>query len=541
MPKEPEPQSTDQFYQPSKRPWQKDTSAWQRLNLYDAPTAPSSLCDLRTQSQVLARLVLEPNLLQESFGDLTVSDFSGSVHQSLFRTLIKLAQEAQSIDIAMIADAWDAEKQVGDPFIFLGQLLDTHGVDLTLASNLRVRVDKLHRLSHLRRLRFVGETLQRHAESPQTDPHELIEKLQRGIEALRDGYDLNGQLLPYAPRNLARRPDLLTLASVEAQSVPWLWQPYLIYGMLNMLSGDPGSGKTFLALAFAAALTVGRIPYTGEPCRPMDVIYLSTENDPQYVLRPRFDALEGDAKRFHALRGALTGDGAKERRESVRLSDIPLLEMAIKQTKARLLVVDPIQSYLGGEVDMHRSNETRPVLDGLAILAERYKVCLLILRHFAKATTGSAINRGLGSIDLTGAVRSELHAGKRDQQSAMVHAKANMGEIGKSIGYEIYGDGQFRWTGESSITANDLASNGMAEEDRDALGEAVESLTEMLRGGPRLASDIMSEMREIGVSQRTLHRAKKQIGVRSQKRAGARHGHFEWVLPGYEDGQIAAS
>ena len=99
-------------------------------------------------------------------------------------------------------------------------------------------------------------------------------------------------------------------------------------------------------------------------------------------------------------------------------------------------MVDPF-SLFGGEVDMHRSNQTRPILDGLATLAEKYRVCMLILRHFAKSTTGSAINRGLGSIDLTGAARTELHAGKRDEQSAMVHAKSNIGEIGKSIGYEI--------------------------------------------------------------------------------------------------------
>jgi AAA domain/DnaB-like helicase N terminal domain len=505
---------------------------------FEAPPSPSPMYDVHTQAEVLGRLLMQPELLQESFGDLAVSDFGGSIHQSLFRTLVKLSEEGKEFDIMTVAEAWGAGKDVGDTAVYIGQMLDAVNTDFP-AQKLRLRVEKLHRLSNLRRLRSLGELLQRHAEAVQADPQALMEKLEIGIGALRSGYDLNGEMLPYAPRNLARRPDLVTLSSVEAQPVPWLWKPYLSYGMINLLSGEPGCGKTFLALAFAAALTVGKIPYVGEPCLPHDVVYLSIENSPEYVVRPRFDLLEGDANRLHVLQGAVTGEGPKARREGVRLSDIPLLEAALKQTKARFLVVDPIQSYLGGEVDMHRSNETRPIMDGLATLAQKYRVCLLILRHFAKSTAGSAINRGLGSIDLTGAARTEMHAGSRDGQSAMVHAKTNIGEIGKSIGFEIKA-GVFRWTGETSITANDLASaGGMAEEDRDAANEAAQCLEDMLKGGPKAASEIFSEAKELGFSDRMIRRAKTKLGVKSRKKVGVRYGQFEWFLEDYEDGEAS--
>ena len=138
------------------------------------------------------------------------------------------------------------------------------------------------------------------------------------------------------------RAELLTLATVEAKPVHWLWELYLPIGMLAMLSGDPGVGKTFLALAIAAATTVGRVPYTGEPCTPGVVLYLSVENSPEHVLRPRFDALGGDPSRFQILLGSVTGDGEWAQRGSVRLSDVQILSDALQRTKARLVIVDPI-------------------------------------------------------------------------------------------------------------------------------------------------------------------------------------------------------
>jgi hypothetical protein len=508
---------------------------------YEQPPAPSSLYDLRTQSEVLAALLIRPGLLRESFGDLTASDFGGSVHQSLFRTLLKLEEENVEFDIPTVAEAWSgSDKTVGDALAYLSDVLNTHNVELPVG-NIRRRAEKLHRLSHLRRLRFLGEALQRHADNAQTDPHALIEKLEVGIGALRAGYDLNGELLPYAPRNLARRPDLVPLSSIEAKSVPWLWEPYLSYGMISLLSGEPGSGKTFLALAFAAALTVGKVPFAGDSCSPHDVVYLSIENSLEYSIRPRFDSLEGDASRFHALRGAVIGEGPKARREGVRLSDIPLLESALKQSKAKFLVVDPIQSFLGAEVDSHRSNETRPILDGLGMLVEKYGVCLLVLRHFSKNSTGSAINRGLGSIDITAAARTEMHAGKRNDQCVLAQAKSNIGPFGPSLGYEIKND-VFRWTGETSITADDLALTGsLAEDERDAVNEATQCLADILKSGPRPANEIFSQTKDLGFSSATMRRAKVKLGVKSRKTAGEKYGHFEWFLEGYEEGPFAAS
>jgi hypothetical protein len=228
------------------------------------------------------------------------------------------------------------------------------------------------------------------------------------------------------------RPDLVCLADVEARAVEWLWEPYIPARMLTMISGDPGAGKTFLALAVAAKLTQGRTQ-NGSVCPPGNVICMTVENAPEEVLRPRFDELRGNAKRFHLLRGTVCTEHGEDYHQAISLTDVKRIEEAIIKTKARLVIVDPIQSYLGAKVDMHRANETRPVLDGLAKLADKHNCSILLLRHITKQSGGRAVIRGLGSIDLTGAVRSELLAGSLPNDPtarALVHIKSNIGPLG---------------------------------------------------------------------------------------------------------------
>ncbi len=229
-----------------------------------------------------------------------------------------------------------------------------------------------------------------------------------------------------------------------------------------MLSGDPSAGKTFIALAIAADLSNGRVPVTGDRCEPVTTLYLSLENSAEHVLRPRFDALGGNASRFHLLKGSVLGDGEAAIKSCVTLKDIDLLKAAVEQTGARLIVVDPIQSFLGADVDAHRSNETRPVMDGLIALAEKHNLCVLVVRHLSKASGGRAIHRGLGSIDLTGAVRTEMIAGNAagDPNSrALVQIKNNLGPFADSLAYEIVGEemtARLEWRGKSQLTADDL-------------------------------------------------------------------------------------
>lgn len=364
--------------------------------------------------------------------------------------------------------------------------------------------------------------------SPPLDEVKVIETVRDMSRRYKD-QGIERKPADSAPEKL--RPDLICLASVQPRAVDWLWEPYIPARMLSMISGDPGAGKTFIALAVAACFTTGRTP-DGQPCEPINVLYLSVENAAAEVVRPRFDSLGGDPSRFYLLSGSVWTRDGEAQHGAISLSDVAVLENALGETQAKLVIVDPIQSYLGAKVDLHRSNETRPVMDGLAKVAERHGCAILLLRHLSKQCGGKAIFRGLGSIDLTGAVRSEMLAGSLpdDPESrALIHIKDNVGACGSSLGYSIDGEGCFAWTGLSDITADQVLDAPSNPRDRSAVEDAREWLNDFLFTGSKEQMECREKSREVGISYSTLRRAKNVLRVRSYK--AAMSGPWLWALP----------
>lgn len=267
----------------------------------------------------------------------------------------------------------------------------------------------------------------------------------------------------------------------------YLVQPYLPRGMVSILGGVSAAGKTSLALDVCARLTRGAAfaPDT-PPQPPATVLYLTAENDPNKVLRPRAEAMGADLDRLYFQDGASYSMGDEE------------LAALCRVYRPALLVFDPIQSYLGQGVQMNRAEQVRPLLDHLGALAKELDMAVLLISHMSKPGPGvcSALDRLLGSSDFRNAARSILIAGRDPEHPevrVVAHAKNSLGQPGESQRYRICPQGTVAYDGPCTLTADAIireagtpaTGNGRPSA---ALANAIEALEKQLsfvgcRGG----------------------------------------------------------
>ena len=190
---------------------------------------------------------------------------------------------------------------------------------------------------------------------------------------------------------------IISLSEIKTEEVKWLWYPYIPFGKVTIVQGDPGEGKTTFVLSVIAALTRGEaLPECETGLPQMNVIYQTAEDGLADTIKPRLEAVGADCSRVQTI------DDSKS---MLTLTD-QRLEEAIYSTDAGLLVLDPLQAYLGSGVDMHRANEIRPIMKKLSAVAERTGCAVVLIGHMNKASGMKSGYRGLGSIDFTAAARS---------------------------------------------------------------------------------------------------------------------------------------
>lgn len=268
---------------------------------------------------------------------------------------------------------------------------------------------------------------------------------------------------------------LINMEDVEAREVNWLWYPYIPYGKLTIVQGDPGEGKTTFILHLAALLTKGE----ALPCEertenrePVNVIYQNAEDSLEDTIKPRLLEAGADCNRVLVIDESI---------DCLSMTDERLVR-AIKETGAKMVVLDPIQAYLGADVDMHRANEIRPVLKQLGNIAEEYGCAIVLIGHMNKASGSKSTYRGLGSIDFQATARSVLVVGRIKVDTSLrviAHDKSSLAPEGSSIAFRMDKDNGFTWEGICDITVEELLSGeSRGQKTKDAKSFLAEILAE---------------------------------------------------------------
>lgn len=301
---------------------------------------------------------------------------------------------------------------------------------------------------------------------------------------------------------------MLRMADVELTSVEWLWFPYIPFGKLTIIQGNPGEGKTYFAMRLAAACT-NRKPLPGmEVLEPFNIIYQTAEDGLGDTVKPRLMEAEADLEKVPVI---------DDRDTPLTLAD-ERIEKAIRENHARLVIIDPVQAFLGADVDMNRANEVRPIFRSLGDIAQDTGCAIVLIGHLNKAAGTQSTYRGLGSIDITAAVRSLLFIGKlKDSPTTrvLIHEKSSLAPPGQSLAFSLGDEKGFSWIGAYDITADELLARTDTAKTESKTAQAEALILELLADGRKMPSaELEKAVNDRGISSRTMRTAKSRIGDR---------------------------
>lgn len=313
---------------------------------------------------------------------------------------------------------------------------------------------------------------------------------------------------------------MIRMSEVQQTEVEWLWYPYIPFGKLTIIQGNPGEGKTFFAMQLAAACTNRKFLPQMEPFEPFNMIFQTAEDGLGDTVKPRLLSAEADLERVLVI------DDADN---PLTLAD-ERIENAIRENNARLVIIDPLQAFLGSNVDMNRANEVRPIFRRLADVAQATNCAIVMIGHLNKAAGSQSTYRGLGSIDITAVVRSLLFIGKVKTDPTtrvIVHEKSSLAPPGQSLAFSLGDEKGFRWIGAYDISAEDLLAGGEGSKTELKQEQAAKLIEQFLSEGRKVSiAEINKEAAERGISERTVRLARNSMG---DKIASERQGKDWWI------------
>lgn len=344
-------------------------------------------------------------------------------------------------------------------------------------------------------------------------------------------------------KKIIKELDLVWFDQIEMKHIDWLWHNRFAYGMLTLLVGMGGVGKSTFTNYMAAQVSTGR-PWIDDPRErePGDVIILTTEDDAARIIKPRLVAMGADVSRVAVLKGTKQTipegcPGAGQNgyiglEDLTRSGDLIYLHQAIEQApNPKLVIIDPYTSYMGN-MDSNDNIKTRNFLLPIAETAKKFGVAIIAITHLNKKEDCSAAARVIGSVGQQNVARQVwmmIEDKKNELRRYIVWLKGNYAPKWPGLAYNILNEYVIMPDGFKSSQPVCCFEKELIQESADELlaplnekrgrpkkqTDAAEWLETFLSEGPQDSKLIFEEGKILGYSEKTLKRVKSSMGIMS--------------------------
>ena len=309
------------------------------------------------------------------------------------------------------------------------------------------------------------------------------------------------------PKAKSSQPELIATkkASMVGTSEPkFLWYPFLPYKKLTVVQGESGMGKSSLILNIAALLSRGSsMPFVqnDQSADYGEILYFCKEDDEKETINPRLINIGADLERVHFLNENYYFDDECKR-----------LEATIRNLNARLVVIDPLISFLGRSYSMNTAQSVGNLMRELSRVAAATDSVIVVICHLSKNSSAKEIDRHLGSSDIINAARSVLSVTREDEEIDIMtvkHLKSTLTKRAAPFYFEIVGNGVIEFM--NGTWTNDMATPGKKENKIDI---AKTVLQQILSNGARSQPEIKDMFDDMEIcSWRTVETAKSELGI----------------------------
>lgn len=319
---------------------------------------------------------------------------------------------------------------------------------------------------------------------------------------------------------------LLTLYSdVKSVPVKWLWYPYIAIGKITLLQGDPGDGKSTMMMNIISELSKGGATPDGQAFgRPHKIIYQCSEDGAADTIKPRLETSGADCRNIAFIN--------EEVHSGLTLDDERIRE-AIISFRPQLVVIDPIQSYIGNDSDLQIAVRARKLMRRISMWASTYDCAIVLIGHLSKKERSKELYRGLGSIDVVASARSVLQV-ERDSSDEDIRivkqVKNSLAPEGMDLKFEIRTETGFHWLNSKMSEHKKIKTEIQTIETELPKNKhelATILIKKALSNGPAESTEIKRMMTQYRIGDKTMHEVKSTLGIKPYRKMRK----WYWALP----------